>query len=55
MTRHHVRAPLGWPRGHLRAGMVVGACLVPQVMAYAQVAVRPAAGLWAAVPALVIY
>jgi len=34
----------------------VAAYLVPQVMAYAQVAgLRPAAGLWAAVPALVIY
>ena len=34
----------------------MAAYLVPQVMAYAQVAgLRPAAGLWAAVPALVIY
>jgi sulfate permease, SulP family len=36
--------------------VTVAAYLVPQVMAYAQVAgVRPAVGLWAAVPALVIY
>ena len=45
-----------WLRGDLLAGVTVAAYLVPQVMAYAQVAgLRPAAGLWAAVPALVIY
>jgi high affinity sulfate transporter 1 len=38
------------------AGGTVAAYLVPQVMAYARVAgLPPAAGLWAAVPALVIY
>ena len=45
-----------WVRGDLLAGMTVAAYLVPQVMAYARVAgVSPAAGLWAAVPALLIY
>ncbi len=46
----------GWLRGDLLAGVTVAAFLVPQVMAYAQVAgVPPVAGLWAALPALVIY
>jgi len=45
-----------WLRGDLLAGVTVAAYLVPQVMAYGRVAgLRPAAGLWAAVPALVIY
>src|SRR5512135_657645 len=45
-----------WLRGDLLAGVTVAAYLVPQVMAYARVAgLGPAAGLWAAVPALVIY
>jgi sulfate permease, SulP family len=45
-----------WPRGDLLAGVTVAAFLVPQVMAYARVAgLNPAAGLWAAAPALVIY
>ena len=45
-----------WIRGDLLAGVTVAAYLVPQVMAYARVAgLSPAAGLWAAVPALVIY
>jgi Sulfate permease family len=45
-----------WLRGDLLAGITVAAFLVPQVMAYAQVAgVPPVAGLWAALPALVIY
>jgi sulfate permease, SulP family len=45
-----------WLRGDLLAGVTVAAYLVPQVMAYAAVAgLRPEAGLWAAVPALVIY
>jgi sulfate permease, SulP family len=47
---------LAWLRGDLLAGITVAAFLVPQVMAYAQVAgVPPVAGLWAALPALVIY
>src|SRR5690242_12428456 len=45
-----------WLRGDLTAGVTVAAYLVPQVMAYAAVAgVPPVAGLWAALPALVIY
>lgn len=45
-----------WLRGDLLAGVTVAAYLVPQVMAYARVAgLSPAAGLWAAAPALVIY
>jgi SulP family sulfate permease len=45
-----------WLRGDLLAGVTVAAYLVPQVMAYARVAgLNPAGGLWAAVPALVIY
>ncbi len=45
-----------WLRGDLIAGVTVTAYLIPQVMAYAVVAgVRPVAGLWAALPALVIY
>ena len=45
-----------WLRGDLAGGVTVAAYLVPQVMAYATVAgLRPVAGLWAALPALVIY
>ena len=45
-----------WLRGDLLAGVTVAAYLVPQVMAYARVAgLSPAAGLWAAVPSLLIY
>ena len=45
-----------WLRGDLVAGVTVAAYLVPQVMAYATVAgVDPVAGLWAALPALVVY
>src|SRR5690349_10436984 len=45
-----------WLRGDLTAGVTVAAYLVPQVMAYATVAgLPPVAGLWAALPALVIY
>jgi high affinity sulfate transporter 1 len=45
-----------WLRGDLIAGVTVAAYLIPQVMAYATVAgVPPVAGLWAALPALVIY
>jgi sulfate permease, SulP family len=46
----------GWLRGDLLAGVTVAAYLVPQVMAYAEVAGLPAiAGLWAAVAPLVLY
>ena len=45
-----------WLRGDLLGGVTVAAYLVPQVMAYATVAgLPPVAGLWAALPALVIY
>ena len=45
-----------WLRGDLIAGVTVAAYLIPQVMAYAAVAGVPAVtGLWAALPALVIY
>jgi sulfate permease, SulP family len=45
-----------WLRGDLLAGVTVAAYLVPQVMAYAEVAGLPAiAGLWAAAAPLVVY
>jgi high affinity sulfate transporter 1 len=45
-----------WLRGDLVAGLTVAAYLVPQVMAYASVAgLPPVAGLWAALPALLVY
>jgi SulP family sulfate permease len=45
-----------WLRGDLIAGVTVAAYLVPQVMAYATVAgMPPVSGLWAALPALVVY
>ncbi|WNO70264.1 sulfate permease [Streptomyces sp. AM8-1-1] len=45
-----------WIRGDLLAGATVAAYLVPQVMAYASVAgLAPVAGLWAILPALVLY
>jgi len=45
-----------WLRGDLLAGVTVTAYLVPQVMAYGQLAgVTPESGLWAAVVALAIY
>lgn len=46
----------GLLRGDVLAGLTVAAYLVPQVMAYAGVAgLAPAAGLWAAVPAMAVY
>jgi sulfate permease, SulP family len=51
--RHYQRS---WLRGDLLAGVSVAAYLVPQVMAYATVAgLPPVAGLWAALPSLVVY
>jgi sulfate permease, SulP family len=45
-----------WLRGDILGGVTVAAYLIPQVMAYATVAgLHPVAGLWAALPALVIY
>jgi sulfate permease, SulP family len=53
MLRGYRRA---WLRGDLIAGVTVAAYLVPQVMAYAAVAgLPPVTGLWAALPALVVY
>ena len=43
-------------RGDLLAGITVTAYLIPQVMAYAELAGLPAvAGLWSAIGALVVY
>jgi len=45
-----------WLRSDVVGGVTVAAYLVPQVMAYATVAgLQPVAGLWAALPALVVY
>ncbi|MGW3665056.1 SulP family inorganic anion transporter [Streptomyces sp. NPDC005141] len=45
-----------WLRGDLLAGVTVAAYLVPQVMAYASVAgLPPVVGLWAILPAIVLY
>jgi high affinity sulfate transporter 1 len=45
-----------WLRGDVLAGVTVAAYLVPQVMAYATIAgLPPVAGLWAALPPLLIY
>ena len=46
----------GWLRDDVVAGITVAAYLIPQSMAYAGVAgLPPAAGLWAAVPAMAAY
>ena len=46
----------GWLRGDVLAGVTVAAYLVPQVMAYAEVAGLPAvSGLWAAGASLLVY
>lgn len=53
VLRHYRRS---WLRGDLLAGVTVAAYLVPQVMAYASVAgLPPVVGLWAILPALVLY
>ena len=45
-----------WLRGDVLAGVTVAAYLIPQVMAYAEVAGVPAvAGLWAVVGAMTVY
>ena len=45
-----------WLRHDVVAGITVAAYLVPQVMAYATVAgLPPVTGLWAVLPALVVY
>ena len=51
--RHYQRS---WLRGDLLAGITVAAYLIPQVMAYAEVAgLPPIAGLWAVVGPLILY
>ncbi|HSE71654.1 MAG TPA: SulP family inorganic anion transporter [Nocardioidaceae bacterium] len=51
--RHYQR---DWLRGDLLAGVTVAAYLVPQVMAYAEIAGLPAVvGLWAAIGPLAVY
>ncbi len=46
----------GWLRGDVLAGVTVTAYLIPQVMAYAEVAGLPAVvGLWASIGALLAY
>ena len=53
VLRHYRRA---WLRGDLIAGCTVAAYLVPQVMAYAEVAgLPPVTGLWAVMGPLVVY
>lgn len=53
VLRHYERRRL---RGDLLAGATVAAYLVPQVMAYASVAgLPPVTGLWAILPAIVLY
>ncbi|WP_255102773.1 MULTISPECIES: sulfate permease [unclassified Synechococcus] len=45
-----------WIRGDLLAGVTVAAYLVPQCMAYAELAgVAPVAGLWAILPPMLLY
>ena len=53
VLRHYQRT---WLRGDVVAGVTVAAYLVPQVMAYAEVAGLPAiTGLWAVVAPLAVY
>jgi SulP family sulfate permease len=53
VLRHYRRA---WLRGDVIAGCTVAAYLVPQVMAYAEVAgLPPVTGLWAALGPLLVY
>lgn len=53
VLRHYDRA---WLRGDVLAGVTVAAYLVPQVLAYAQIAGLPTvAGLWAVGPGLLVY
>ena len=51
--RHYER---GWLRGDLVAGVTVAAYLIPQVIAYAEVAgLPPVAGLWAVIGPMIVY
>ncbi|WP_374971420.1 SulP family inorganic anion transporter [Terrabacter sp. BE26] len=53
VLRHYDRR---WLRGDVLAGVTVAAYLVPQVLAYAEVAGLPAiTGLWAVGPGLIVY
>ncbi|WP_122262116.1 SulP family inorganic anion transporter [Ornithinimicrobium cerasi] len=53
VLRHYER---GWLRGDVLAGVTVAAYLVPQVLAYAEVAgLPPVTGLWAVLPGLLVY
>ena len=46
----------GWLRGDILAGLTVAAYLIPQVMAYAEVAgLPPVVGLWAIIGPLAVY
>lgn len=46
----------GWLRGDLLAGLTVAAYLIPQVMAYADIAgLAPVTGLWAILAPIVVY
>uniref|UniRef100_B8HNX3 Sulfate transporter n=1 Tax=Cyanothece sp. (strain PCC 7425 / ATCC 29141) TaxID=395961 RepID=B8HNX3_CYAP4 len=54
--QHLLSYQLGWLRGDLLAGITVAAYLIPQCMAYGELAgVQPIAGLWAILPPLVLY
>jgi high affinity sulfate transporter 1 len=45
-----------WLRGDVLAGLTVAAYLIPQCMAYGELAgVEPVAGLWAIIPPMIIY
>ena len=45
-----------WLRGDVLAGLTVAAYLIPQCMAYGELAgVEPVAGLWAILPPTIIY
>ena len=45
-----------WLKGDIVAGVTVAAYLIPQCMAYGELAgVPPVAGLWAIIPAMIIY
>ena len=46
----------GWLRGDVLAGVTVAAYLIPQVMAYAEIAgLPPVVGLWAIMGPLLVY
>jgi MFS superfamily sulfate permease-like transporter len=45
-----------WLRGDILAGLTVAAYLIPQCMAYGELAgVTPVAGLWAILPPIIVY